>query len=594
MSLAVVLNKPVPPSKWNRYVSRALQRLVDGNIYDISSAAMALKTPFKSGTSFYYSEPEDTADATLAADTYIYAVAPVFPITYQNGVQGFIEGLMTEVSVDVVGPNNSVDLSWFPVADAVSYNLYRTTTNSWVSSFIQNLTGTSFLDIGYVTSIGFPQTFQTKLDGVVTPAGSYLVTLNHVDYQGNVVPVTSLTSNLDGSFQFDISPPRGTNGYFVTVSNVYSATIYVNAYNIQLVFETICQELFNITQEMINQDRANSHLGPTADLFTGNLRYPDQEAVLEVWAELTDAFQFAGYTTEEFANEVKEVLSAYRSATTYQSILDIFENFQNTYDQNKIVFYGAAGGVGSRCFQLGSGFKFYVTRTSGNPPSLNYTWNGGNLWYGLQRGYLESGSGTLASTTGAGYAYFAAYIDGTRNGAGFFNLKILQATFGAPPGDISDPVFAALPINSKVLAVFVVNVATQDIINIAGQGRLARPGFPYSGLGSGPYWCGPTFITGSARLHSAKYSGSRALIYFQDVIGPNPGTGFYTDSQYQEKLGMLMKIIKTIKSQGTVWAFGAAGRPSQLYLEDGNGNLELDGSGNPYLPDPFLTTYQQI
>jgi hypothetical protein len=84
-------------------------------------------------------------------------------------------------------------------------------------------------------------------------------------------------------------------------------------------------------------------------------------------------------------------------------------------------------------------------------------------------------------------------------------------------------------------------------------------------------------------------------MYWQDIIG----AGFVADSQYDEKVQMIIKFLKTIKSQGTVIFFGAAGRPFQQYLDDGdpNGNSSLvlnPSNGEPYLPYPFVTRYQEI
>jgi hypothetical protein len=589
MPLTVILNPPSLPYATNRYFQRALQNLVDSHIYDKSSSAIGLKTQ-KPGISFTSSVPEDTVGALLAPDNYTYAVAPV----YMNS-EIETEGLMAEVAVSVVGPNNSVNLVWAAAPGAVSYNVYRTNTNNWITSFLENVVTTTFLDTGYVAQMGFPQASAVQLSGAVTPPGSYLVELNVQNATGNISQAASLTSNPDGTFSFSVSVPRGSNIYFVTVSGVNSAMVYVNAYNVHLFFETISQELLNFTQEMINQDRANSHIEPTADLFTGNMRSPTDLALLETWASFTDLFQFEGYAEADFAAALQQVLTAYRTSTTYAAMLNLFQNFQNTHDQNRIVFFGAAGGTGSRCFPLGTQFKFYVVR-SGSNPSLEYSFNGGNMWYENQRGYVNNQTATLPSPAGsAGTAYFAVYIDGTRDVNGYFELKTVQATFGTPPLDYVDPIFTGLPINSKVLGVFLVNIATQDIIHIAGQGRLATPDAPYSGIGTGPYWCGPCFIAGSARMQSPQYKASRSLMYWQDIIG----AGFVADSQYDEKVQMIIKFLKTIKSQGTVIFFGAAGRPFQQYLDDGdpNGNSSLvlnPSNGEPYLPYPFVTRYQEI
>lgn len=534
---------------------------MDKNIYDLSSVAIGAKAPVF-GTSFSEYIPETTLNATLSAGSYTYAVAPVFSFVTQDGVQGFSEGIMTEVSVDVISPNNSVLLAWNAIPKAVSYNLYRTNTRSWVSSFIQNLKVLSFLDIGYLTSLGYPQATQVKFSGSVSPAGSYLVQLNFVNWQGNVSPLTSMTSNPDGTFQFNLSVPKGTNGYQVVVSGVNSAIVRCNAYDMYLLFETVCQELLNITQEIINQDRADSHLAGTLDLFTGNIRYPDNAALLEVWAEMTDVFEPTGYTPIQFSELIQLALEAYRMATTYQAILALFTGLENTSNQNNIVFFGAAGDAGSMGFPLGKNFKFYVVR-SGASPSLEYSFNGGNIWFRNQRGYMNSGTYTLPSTSGIGTTYFAVYIDGTRDSNGYFELKTVRGTPSLTP-DTVDPVFTGLPINSKVLGVFLVNMATQDIIQIAGMGRLGAFASSYIGPGTGPFWCGPSFITCSARVQSAKYKACRLLIFWQDIFG----SGYLTDTQYSEKITMIKNLLKTVKSQGTIIFFGATGSTGpQIYQE---------------------------
>lgn len=531
--MIVTLNKPSYPYRTNRYYRHLLERLTDKNIYDVSEVAVGKKEPFRAPVINNVAAAM-VPNAILSPGTYYYTVV---------GITTYGETLPAkELSVVITAPMNAAVIQWSVVPYATTYRIFRSdTSNDYGNKYLGSVTGSTFTDTGYVEQLGYPLASSIRLTGTVTPVGIYEVDLMARGAGDEAFSsMAKTTTKADGTFEFEVQLPRGENVLYALVSSDYSASVYVNAYNLHLYFEAIANELYYQWQERMEQVRADFYIEPVKNIFDNEYRYPSDDALRDLWGLMTDAFRSQNFTSDEYRLLIKDILYSYRRATTYEAIKNIFEKFQNLFDYKRIIFYDKD----SIPFKIGERFGFKAVRTFGiGNPTLDYEWTGGNLFYGGQRGYIPDGTGTIPSGLGGGF--YLIYIDGTRDANGYFELKKLYSasnTLGWIP---------SLPEGVKVLAMFV--ILGDDILKIYGQsfvGSYASIPASYSG----PFHVGPSFVTSNARTMTAGFRGSRFMVYFASIFG----SGFMADPEYAQKRDMIEKILRAVKPAKTMIVFGAS------------------------------------
>jgi len=540
--MQVILNQISYPYRTNRYYRHLLEKLADKNVYDVSYAAIGRRQSYYSAPVINSIAEASVPGANLSPGTYYYTLV---------GVTAYGETMIArEISVVVTAPNNAAVLSWSGVPSATAYRIFRSTTSgSYSNTFVTEVVGSSFTDIGYVTQMGYPLASLLKVTGAVTPVGIYEVELMIKNREENDVytSMAKTTSKPDGTFEFTVSLPRGENELYALVSNENSARIFVNVYNLHLYFEAIANELLNFWQELVEQDRANTFIDPTQNMFDSNYRYPTDKALREVWGEMLDAFRPSTYTTDEYRIMLKGILEAHGKATTFAAIKKVFEMFQNSSDYRRIVFFDK----GSYHFKIGERFSFKAVRTLGvGNPTLDYEWTGGNLYYNGQRGYIPDGSSTL-DFTGTSSFNHVIYIDGERDADGYFIVKRVNYPWNYLTW------VDTLPQGVKVLAVF--KTSNDDIVEINGMNfigsYLTIPTY------NAPFHVGPSFITSCARIMSERHRGSRFMVYFNSIFG----SGYMVDPEYSQKRDMIIKILKAVKPAKTTIGFGSS--PSYTLTE---------------------------
>ena len=537
--MSITLNSPNLPYTINRYYQEMIGNLCDQNIYDKSPVAIPAKSP-RAGSFISSAIATVNSGDTLTAGTYYYVVVAVF-----NRGEGSVSN---EVVVVIAGSNNSAMLQWTPVEAAVSYKIFRSTeSNSYTNTLIGSTTLTNFTDSGYNTSFGEPCGLPIILSGSVSEGIKESVSL-YCEYtlEGDVYTylVAQKDSNDDGTFSFSLYAPKGMQRYYVSYSGGSSPKISVNAYNLHLFFEMIAKEMQVYYQTFIEKVRAGAHIDATKNIYDGNMRDPDIDDLKAVWGEMTSIYFPSGFTLDEYRTLLKTALGAYRDSVVYAGIKKIFDGTQNLAgDPRRTINL-----IECQTAMIGTGFKFFTaTREAPGASTMSYQWNGGNIFFGGQRGYIKAGTATVVDS-GENGAWFIqiVYIDGERDATGAFKIKTLSAakdTLGGTP--------AALPWNCKVLAA--IEVDNDNIVWIHGQGRLGYPGNVYNILGQGPFHVGPhSFITSFARLYRKETKQSRFFMYFDDIFG----SGYGVDPEYLEKVDMIKTLLSEVKPAKMTIAFG--------------------------------------
>lgn len=181
--------------------------------------------------------------------------------------------------------------------------------------------------------------------------------------------------------------------------------------------------------------------------------------------------------------------------------------------------------------------------------SLEYSWTGGLLPFNNQKRYIVQGTNVVLPDPGIQRCEII-YVDGVVDSDGYWELKIIEQ----PITTLMDA--PLLPQNVKVLAVL--RIDDDDIIHIAGQGRLADSLSTFVGNGSGPFLMGPTYVTDTARIRSRGYKYSRMAIYLSDL---NP-----VDPDYSIKVTMLKNLLKDVKPAKMTIVLGIP--PSTLFAQE--------------------------
>lgn len=519
--MAITLNQPNLTAILNRYYADMLLNLTDKNIYDQSKYAIGLKSP-KLGPVLNTAIPQTNGGSFLALGTYFYVVVAEF--ANEDSMASL------EVSATLTGFQNSAFLTWAIVPNAIGYKVYRATVSGqYANSLVATIIGggiSTYLDTGILTSFGTPVAFQLQITGNVTPPAAYEINV-FLSSKGNVAKqIDTIDTDPNGNFKFNFNPLSGTNEVYVTVSGQgRSESVYVNSYNIHLFLEMIGQDMLDNWQTALQRAWITPQLFPAQDLFSSAIVKSSDADFKDAWGAFTSVVDCAALNGN-YRTFVQSVLGIYKKATTVEALKEIYALYDfGRFDINFIPY-----DEDNTACKLGTSLKFFVTRPMVGNPSLVYNWNGANIYFNGQRGYVPPGSATVVDPT---QGWTAVYIDGTRDVNGNFNVFALDQSAG---GALE---LSGLPPNVLVLAVIVTNFVN-DIINIAGMGRLTSVSSPWKGPGNGPYKCGPTFICNGARLNSRGYKYSRMMIWMGATGGP-------IDSVLVNSIIALFKDVKPAK-----------------------------------------------
>jgi hypothetical protein len=471
--------------------------------------------------------PQNTGGASLAAGTYFYVVVAMF------SAQDSMASL--EISAVVAGSNNSAYLVWATVPGAVGYKIYRSTASGqYANTLIQTILNgaiSNFLDTGYLAQSGSPVAFQLKITGQVSPAGAYQVGV-FLSSQGNQAKqIDAVNTDVNGNFSFAFNPTNGTNEVYATVSGQRSESVYVNSYNLHLFLEMVAQEMLNNFQPALQESWITPQLYPSQDLFSETTIQSSDIDFQNAWGILTSVVNDPSIASQ-YRALVQAMVLSYRKATTFQALLDIFNNFQTNPNKNGIVFYDKSCG-----FRLGKTYlNFSVTRSAPNVPSTTFAWTGGLVNFKNKKRYVQAGSYWIANSFGILPSSVFVYLDGTYDANGYwivkFDLEYLNMPYSLPVN---------LPNNSKVLVLVLTN-QVNDIIDIGGNGAITSLSGP-NGIGNGPYMCGPDFISRRARLNGRGYKYSRFLIYMDDLISDAPAVIQSIENLYSDMKPAKMTIL---------------------------------------------------
>lgn len=536
--MTITLDQPQLPYDLNNYYKEFVQGLADGGVWDKNRAAIPYSRP-SLGPALTSVTAATTMGGLLTAGTYYYVMTAKLP-------QG--ETLVSrEVSVVIAGPDNSTQIVWAAYPGAISYAIYRSTVSGdYRNKLVITATGTTYTDLGSEVQPGIPVAQQLRVTGTVAPPDVYTVKLMIRNGTGQFATVAEKTTNPDGTFEFFTSVARGSNAIKVLRGAIESQTIYVNAYNLHLYFQMMAEELKTHWQEIVERVYASTHLYSGQDLFDGNSRVALPVDLQRFWQVMTSVLRPSQYTDAEFRALLIIAIQAYKRATSFGAIKDIIQAIFPTWNTK----YYIPGDVYSSGFRLGRNLKFDVDRPVPANKSLDLKWTTGNRVFGNERGYIKAGTHTFASVP-ATSRIFIAYLDGTRDVDGYFNVIIVAGIKTSLMPQTS------VPEGAMVLAL--IRIEDDDIIHISGQGRLNVPlSSWYMGLESGPFLIGEEYITDGARMRSRGYKYSRFFIYLK---GLDP----FGDPDAETKVAMLRAILKEVKPAKMTIALGVP--PSIHYFE---------------------------
>lgn len=476
----ITLNEPLLPFDVNSYFQEFLNFLASGNVYGQSRISIPYSKPAL-GPSLLSVVVQDVVGGILEAGTYYYVLEAVLQTPDVSGLVTKETLISREIEVVITGPNNAAELTWqaYPNQYISSYNIYRTqTSGDYRNCLINNVAApaTSFVDDGYATQLGIPLAQQVVLTGSFSIPGVYNATLYSTPKNGNPGILQQLATNPDGTFTFNIAVPYGSNQFYVTDGSDKSNIIYINANNLFAFFDMMAFDLKTYWQELIERINAGPHLYTVDDLFDSGTRTSELNDFASFWQILTSVIRPSNYTDTQYRALVIAAVNAYRQATSYASIrnliLAILPDWLDTsFIPLDIYNTGFKLGQGSTTTTLG---KFKVVRGSPNAPSLEYSWNSGTgivpYVVGNIRGYIAGGTNTVASTSTERLEI--VYVDGTKDGSGYFNVKVQEVVVTEAYPEFIQQV---LPAGIVVLAIVHVK-ATNDIDRIAGQGYLGQRG----------------------------------------------------------------------------------------------------------------------
>jgi sugar lactone lactonase YvrE len=461
----------------------------------------------------------------------------------------FADGSETQVSNEIaveLFPGNTIttiQLDWTTTTGTVGYNVYRSLVEDNFEDSLLNFVsggGTSQYIDG---DVGTPQDTQNFspfpvtlfISGSVTPVAVHLIQLFLIAGNNGPIPLAQKQSEPDGTFKFIVSAPRGTNEYYVLVDGTNkSQSVFVNAYKLHTMFLMQATELLEQFQQLAEQTRANNYLNPTQDVMDSNITSPTEVAIRNLWESMTSYVRPAGLTYTQYVEQIKGVLAVYNEATTLKAIYDIMNLF---FSWNTIGYIPSAVVDNTRYntgFRLGTSLKFTVVRGAPFSPSMTWAFTGGKIFFNNKWYNMKTNTGTFAPFGGVAQAM---YVDGTVDGNGYLQLKT-QSVGGLFPGVPSNYLTIQVPTGSKILGLIFFNVPQNDIIHIAGMGRLYPVGISFSNnFLSGPFIAGPDYLTTGARIRHREYKYTRIFV-FPEVVSSQP---------QQALLQIIFNILTDIK-----------------------------------------------
>lgn len=547
----ITLNQPVLPYDINQYYKEFLLGLIDGELWDRGQVAVPYTKP-AFGPAFKKVVAQNNTGGILTGVNYYVITATLVytdPITLEQIIRETL--ISREISADISG-FNSAQLTWEAYPGADYYTVYRSETSGDYRNELlaTNITGTTYVDLGSETSSGVPVAQQIKISGSISPVGVYVVSLMNVNGNGDPGIFQQLTSNPDGTFEFNVSVPLGTNKFFAQVGVDYSASVFINAYNLHAYFHMLGEELLTYWQPMIERINAAPHLFAVPNILDGNSTLSEIQDFVSFWQTMTSVIRPSGISDTNFRALLITVIRAYRLGTSYAALKDVIQALLPNWISSSFIPLD----VYNSGFRLGKGStqnvlgKFKVV----GPPSLTYSWNDGTGFVpyvvGNTRGYIAGGTNTIGSEPSV-TRWEIVYIDGTLDGNGYFVMTVLEV--------LVNPNFNQVTLPDGAIVLAIVKVVDDVITWISGQsflGSLVPEGQEWTLLGDGSFVARYFFSLLEFNNKIWLFAGDVGLNDASDVWSSPDGMGWMqatASAQFSARLGYTV-----LNYQNKMWIIG--------------------------------------